>query len=37
VVEHPTRAGVAARYFAGRTDGLEPIVFEQSLAARVPG
>ena len=37
VVEHPDRATVAARYFAGRTDGLGPIVFEQSLAARIGG
>jgi methyltransferase (TIGR00027 family) len=37
VVEHPDRATVGARYFAGRTDGLGAISFEMSLAARVPG
>ena len=36
VVEHPQRDEVSARHFAGRTDGLDAIVFEQSLAARVP-
>jgi len=36
VVDHPTRADVHARYFAGRADGLEPITCEQYLTAIVP-
>ncbi len=36
VVDHPTRADVHARYFAGRADGLTPIICEQYLTAAVP-
>lgn len=36
VVDHPTRDDVEARYFAGRSDGLTPITFEQLLTATVP-
>ena len=37
VVDHPTRDDVNARYFAGRSDDLCAITFEQFLTARVPG
>lgn len=37
VADHPTRDDVHARYFAGRTDDLAPITFEQLLTASVPG
>jgi O-methyltransferase involved in polyketide biosynthesis len=37
VLDHPTRDDVHARYFAGRTDDLTPITFEQLLTASVPG
>ena len=35
VVDHPTRADLQRRYFAGRTDGLRPYTFETLVAARV--
>ena len=35
VVDHPTRADLQQRYFAGRTDGLRPTTFETLVAARV--
>jgi methyltransferase (TIGR00027 family) len=35
VVDHPTRADLEARYFAGRTDGLRPYTPETLVAARV--
>jgi hypothetical protein len=35
VVDHPTRADLQQRYFAGRTDGLRPYAFETLVAARV--
>ncbi|MFE9577061.1 class I SAM-dependent methyltransferase [Nocardia sp. NPDC006044] len=35
VVDHPTRADLQHRYFAGRTDGLRPYTFETLIAARV--
>jgi len=37
VAEHPTRDDVEARFFAGRSDDLVPITFEQFLVAAVPG
>ena len=36
VVDHPTRDDVNARFFAGRSDDLTAITFEQLLTARVP-
>ena len=35
VVDHPARADLQQRYFAGRTDGLRPYTFETLVAARV--
>ena len=35
VVDHPTRADLQQRYFAGRADGLRPYAFETLVAARV--
>ncbi|WP_040805489.1 class I SAM-dependent methyltransferase [Nocardia concava] len=35
VVDHPTRADLEQRYFAGRTDGLRPYTFETLVTARV--
>ncbi|WP_369372664.1 class I SAM-dependent methyltransferase [Streptomyces sp. cg36] len=35
VVDHPTRADLQQRYFAGRTDGLRPYTFETLVTARV--
>jgi methyltransferase (TIGR00027 family) len=35
VVDHPARADLQQRYFAGRTDGLRPYTFESLVAARV--
>jgi len=35
VVDHPSRAQLQQRYFAGRTDGLRPSTFEALVAARV--
>jgi methyltransferase (TIGR00027 family) len=35
VVDHPARAGLQQRYFAGRADGLRPYTFETLVAARV--
>jgi O-methyltransferase involved in polyketide biosynthesis len=35
VVDHPARADLQRRYFAGRTDGLRPYTFETLVAARV--
>ena len=35
VVDHPARADLQQRYFAGRTDGLRPSTFETLVAARV--
>ena len=35
VVDHPARADLQERYFAGRTDGLRPYTFETLVAARV--
>jgi len=35
VVDHPARADLQRRYFAGRTDGLRPSTFETLVAARV--
>jgi methyltransferase (TIGR00027 family) len=35
VVDHPTRADLEQRYFAGRTDGLRPFNVETLLTARV--
>ena len=37
VVDHPARADLQQRYFAGRTDGLRPYTFETLVAARVAG
>jgi hypothetical protein len=34
VVDHPARADLQQRYFAGRTDGLRPYTFETLVAAR---
>ena len=36
VVDHPARANLQQRYFAGRTDGLRPYTCETLVAARVP-
>ena len=36
VADHPTRDDIEARYFAGRSDELSPITFEQFLVASVP-
>jgi len=36
VVDHPARADLQRRYFAGRADGLRPYAFETLVAARVP-
>jgi methyltransferase (TIGR00027 family) len=36
VVDHPARADLQQRYFAGRTDGLRPYTCETLVAARVP-
>jgi methyltransferase (TIGR00027 family) len=35
VMDHPSRDDVEERYFAGRTDGLAPITFEQLMVAAV--
>ncbi|MFB7718520.1 class I SAM-dependent methyltransferase [Nocardia sp. NPDC056100] len=35
VVDHPTRADLQQRYFAGRADGLRPYTFETLVTARV--
>ena len=35
VVDHPARAELQRRYFAGRTDGLRPCTFETLVAAQV--
>ena len=35
VADHPARADLQQRYFAGRTDGLRPYTFETLVAARV--
>jgi O-methyltransferase involved in polyketide biosynthesis len=35
VVDHPTRADLADRYFAGRADGLRPYTVETLLTAVV--
>ncbi len=35
VVDHPTRADLQQRYFAGHADGLRPYTFETLVAARV--
>jgi methyltransferase (TIGR00027 family) len=35
VVDHPARADLQQRYFAGRADGLRPYTFETLVAARV--
>ncbi len=35
VVDHPARADLEQRYFAGRTDGLRPYTFETLVTARV--
>jgi len=35
VVDHPARADLAERYFAGRADGLRPFTVESLLTARV--
>lgn len=35
VVDHPARADLQQRYFAGRTDGVRPTTFETLVAARV--
>jgi methyltransferase (TIGR00027 family) len=35
VVDHPARAGLEERYFAGRADGLRPYTVETLLTARV--
>jgi len=35
VVDHPARADLQQRYFAGRADGLRPCTFETLVAARV--
>jgi hypothetical protein len=35
VVDHPARADLQQRYFAGRADGLLPSTFETLVAARV--
>ena len=35
VVDHPARADLQQRYFAGRADGLRPSTFETLVAARV--
>lgn len=37
VVDHPARADLEQRYFAGRTDGLRPWTVETLITARVPG
>jgi methyltransferase (TIGR00027 family) len=36
VVDHPARADLQRRYFAGRADGLRPYTCETLVAARVP-
>ena len=36
VVDHPARADLQQRYFAGRTDGLRPYICETLVAAQVP-
>ena len=35
VVDHPARADLEQRYFAGRTDGLRPYTLETLVTARV--
>jgi hypothetical protein len=35
VVDHPARADLQERYFAGRTDGLRPYTVEALVTARV--
>ena len=35
VVDHPVRADLQERYFAGRTDGLRPYTAESLVTARV--